>query len=193
MTDHLTEPKNYSSFQRLSPDTHSSAHIFCYYNPECLNQDFKHFIKLADCERSFYFFRGSISKYIRLIDILLDILEGKRKSYRKNSRYSSLVIEMKFFQSPEKDECSVFNIRQRNGPSVKSRIEFISKDMGMTKIQQAMEIRNAKIIYRLRTMLTIHKDKITCNEEQWKNKINIMKSELLKFKAFLNQVQGNKK
>ena len=148
---------------------------------------------MADCERSFYFFRGSVSNYIRLIDILLDILEGRRKSYRKNSRFSSLVIELKVFQSPEKDECSVFNIRQRSGPSAKSQIERISKDMNLTKIQRAMESKNAKKIYGLRTMLTIHKDKFTCNEEQWKNKINIMKTELLKFKSFLNQVKGSKK
>lgn len=73
----------YNKKQFISPDTHSSGYIFCYYNTDCLNSEFKWFIRIADCQESHLInFTGRSKAYIRgFFKKMLALLDGRIKDF----------------------------------------------------------------------------------------------------------------
>lgn len=67
----------------LSPLTHSSGFIMCYYDPNCLNNECNLFVRLSDClcATSFYFEQRQISKMLQFIDGVVAVIEKRRRSY----------------------------------------------------------------------------------------------------------------
>lgn len=151
----MIKTETYSSRAWLSEDTHSSGYVMCYYNPDCLNEEWKFFIRIADCSEVFYLLRNTRQKQTMINDIngMIAVIDKDRRAYTFRTGIRS--------------------------------IQFALKEFEYAPIKHLTVTEITKHLQRPKNIITLHQDIHTCSEEQWDEKIRILKTELIKFRTFL--------
>lgn len=152
----------------LSAGFHSHSYIACYFDANCPNTRTRNVLKIADCENvwTLYGRESHIESTQNIIQGLLRVLRGQQ---------------------------SVLLIRT-NGGLTKHSIR-LTEAKTKPSFSQALEISTSHLVsiidkkktfsdYKLCVLL--HADEVTCDEEEWKSKLNILETELVAFHEFLS-------
>lgn len=67
----------------ISPNTNSTGYVSCFYDEDLKYHDYRFFIRIADCHRSFTAIKRPSNKRgkVSLINNLLSVIAGERKSF----------------------------------------------------------------------------------------------------------------
>lgn len=136
----------------------------CYYDQNCLNDHFKFFIRIADCQESHVInFTKTSKTYVNgFLKKILALLDGKIDSfYDKSFHYKIAKIHKPIVDDPFSTDKSFHYKFQVEDEATLNRYD------------------------KPKTMLYIHADKETCSLQEWDNKIAIIKEEITNFKQFL--------
>ena len=158
----------YNSRAWLSPNSHSSGYIHCYYDPSCPNPETSHFIRIADCGRVFQLYRTSrqIKRMIENTGTLIKSLSRKDFLYR----ISDAGVRTYTFLLQE---------------------EFLENSFyGSFSVQSIIKTQFSK---KTSSVIRLHADPQTCSPEEWEEKKRILLQELLMFQEFLRGLKPTTK
>ena len=80
----------YNERKWLSPTTHSSSYVMCYYDPQCPNDALRCFLRIADCSSAVTFTGARRVKYA--ITAILRVISEEKKSVRFLYRYRARMV-----------------------------------------------------------------------------------------------------
>jgi hypothetical protein len=135
----------------------------CHYNTDALNRGCQLFFKIADCNDIHTTYetvvnKRTITRFIRIISSIADVLDRKRKSYTfRYSSLSAIAFKLKEIATKEGTYLCRFDI-------------------------------NKKAYKTHQNEVRIHGDPETCSKEEFNNKLKIMSDELRQFSLFLTGV-----
>ena len=149
----------------LTQGNHSSSFVMCHYDPDCLNPEYENFIRIGDCNESVTITSSSSKTGVRrLINIIYNIIlviNGQKRSYTlRKGKFKYRV-----FRRTIKLSDPFYNVEYLN--------------IGRTKLGNKLNI-----------VVNLHKDVLTCDQKEWENKLSLLKTELVTFKNFLSQLNG---
>lgn len=159
----------------LDESSHSTSHIVCYFDKNCLNNSLALFIKISDCTESWYLIDNGTAKYINdpkkslgFINNLIDVFKNVLNTVLVKKTITN----------------KVFNI-QRN--VIKLTLYKESGLINLKVVTRTGEFVNVKTRrkFKWKTRVCLHSDKETCNEEVFISKINKIIIDLENFKTFL--------
>lgn len=162
----------YCTRKWLSPSTHSSAYVMCYYNPDCINSTYRLFIRIADCERSFVYDDDpkKIKTTIKVLNKIIDLAEGRIHKFTIASG-GPFVFEFHNRQITNLNGAvigSVFSVSRYYPKRIIKKYGFKSDNQ--------------------KSLLHLHCDDETCSEKEWFRKMNVLATELKKFVTFLEGI-----
>ena len=167
----------YSERAWLDITSHSGASIHCYFNPECINDEQRCFVRITDCQTS----------------VRLNIWQTELESVK---RFIRTLKDIRFFISSVADNDIPSQITLDKNPDLDTS-KLKSYTNGIEIIYEKFE-RPAAVTDSARTQrrlfikrgyenILLHSDKYTCNPLEWELKLKRLAFELNSFIIFLTE------
>lgn len=183
----------------LDKDSHSTASIACYYDPQCLNNELALNVSISDCNTRMFFIHGvkyrsnpekAIPDIRKLLNIFSTIYTDVKK-YNDLAQYGKDTELLDSFFGDKKIISHSYWIRKSKElfrlSIHKQIIKLELKQRSGLKIPDDLS-KKTKRRWDYKTKLTLHADKETCDLKTFEKKIKIIINELQKFLTFLEEL-----
>lgn len=142
----------------LTKDNHSSSYVMCHYDPHCLNPDYSVFIRFGDCHGVITLRFINKIKNIKTLITIINNILMVIKGKKKSYTFGNGIIKNRITKIKNKEEDESLVISR-----------YIIGNKPIKEIQ-------------------IHKDKFTCLDEEWLDKLTILDKTLNDFKEYLKNI-----
>lgn len=169
----------YSERAWLDITSHSGASIHCYFNPECINDEQRCFVRITDCRNSvrFSIWQTELESVKRFIKTLKDI-----RFFITTALDNDIPSQITLNKNPNLDTSKLKLNGFTNG--IEITYEKFEKS---TKVTGPVETLRQLIFKYNYENVVLHADKYTCNQLEWELKLKRLAFELNSFIAFLTE------